>query len=178
MIEHDSIGLLLGRFGLSGMQSQLEEIEAAAQNGSWTYRQFLRELFEREEAMRSARRLKRLLKESQLPEAKTAANLELKAFSQATRQAFTQLCEGGFCESAQNVLAFGLPGRGKTHFLAAVGHELILRHQKRILFVPTFKLVQRLLEAKKSFELETALKKLDGFEAIILDDLGYVQQSR
>jgi DNA replication protein DnaC len=44
--------------------------------------------------------------------------------------------------------------------------------------VPTFKLVQRLLEAKKSFELETALKKLDGFEAIILDDLGYVQQSR
>jgi DNA replication protein DnaC len=99
MIEHDSIGLLLGRFGLSGMQSQLEEIEAAAQNGSWTYRQFLRELFEREEAMRSGRRLKRLLKESQLPEAKTAANLELKAFSQATRQAFTQLCEGGFCKS-------------------------------------------------------------------------------
>src|ERR1700730_11113290 len=132
MIEHDSIGLLLGRFGLSGMQSQLEEIEAAAQNGSWTYRQFLRELFEREEAMRSARRLKRLLKEAQLPEAKTAANLELKAFSQATRQAFTQLCEGGFCESAQNVLAFGLPGRGTTHFLAAVGHELILRHQKRM----------------------------------------------
>jgi DNA replication protein DnaC len=150
---------------------------SAAQNGSWTYRQFLRELFEREEAMRSGRRLKRLLKESQLPEAKRAANLELKAFSQATRQAFTQLCEGGFCKSAQNVLAFGLPGRGKTHFLAAVG-LLILRHQKRILFVPTFKLVQRLLEAKKSFELETALKKLDGFEAIILDDLGYVQQSR
>ena len=60
MIEHDSIGLLLGRFGLSGMQSQLEEIEAAAQNGSWTYRQFLRELFEREEAMRSGQRLKRL----------------------------------------------------------------------------------------------------------------------
>ena len=64
------------------------------------------------------------------------------------------------------------------HFLAAVGHELILRHQKRILFVPTFKLVQRLLESKKGFQLETALKKLDGFEAIILDDLGYVQQSR
>src|ERR1700738_797021 len=67
---------------------------------------------------------------------------------------------------------------GKTHFLAAVGHELILRHQKRILFVPTFKLVQRLLQAKKSLALETALKKLDGFEAIILNDLGYVQQSR
>ena len=53
-----------------------------------------------------------------------------------------------------------------------------MRHQKRILFVPTFKLVQRLLEAKQRMELETLLKKLDGFEAIIVDDLGYVQQSR
>ena len=34
------------------------------------------------------------------------------------------------------------------------------------------------MEAKKRFELEMLLKKLDGFEAIILDDLGYVQQSR
>ena len=53
-----------------------------------------------------------------------------------------------------------------------------MRHQKRILFVPTFKLVQRLLEAKRRMELETLLKKLEGFEAIIVDDLGYVQQSR
>ncbi len=44
--------------------------------------------------------------------------------------------------------------------------------------MPTFKLVQRLLEAKRKFELESLLKKLDGFEAVILDDLGYVQQSR
>ena len=94
MIEHDSIGLLLGHFGLTSLPCQLEEVEAAARNGSWTYRQFLRELLEREEEVRSGRRLKRLLKESHLPEAKTAANLELKNFSQATRQAFTQLCEG------------------------------------------------------------------------------------
>ena len=47
-----------------------------------------------------------------------------------------------------------------------------------MLFVPTFKLVQRLLAAKKNFELESLLKKLDGFEAIIPDDLGYVEQSR
>jgi len=178
MVQDDSIGLLLGRFGLTSLQCQLEEVEAAAGNGSWTYRQFLRELLEREEALRSGRRLKRLLKESQLPEAKTAANLELKGFSQATRQAFTQLCEGGFCEAAQNVLAFGLPGRGKTHFLAAVGHELILRHQKRILFIPTFKLVQQLLTAKKELRLDRELKELDRYPVVILDDLGYVQQGR
>ena len=113
-----------------------------------------------------------------MPEGKTAANLDLKRFSLPNRRAFTQLCDGAFCDSAQNVLAFGLPGRGKTHFLAALGHELILRHHKRVLFVSTFKLVQRLLEAKNALKLEAVLKKLDAFDALIIDDLGYVQQSR
>jgi hypothetical protein len=44
MIEHDSNQAVIRRFGPNSMQSQLEEIEAAAGNGSWTYRQFLREL--------------------------------------------------------------------------------------------------------------------------------------
>src|SRR5260370_8497021 len=136
MVEHDSIGMLLVRLVLTAVRNHLQEVEAAAQNGSWSYRQFLRELLEAEEAARSRRRLKRLLKESQLPEAKTTANLELKRFSQATRQAFSQLCDGSFCEAAQNVLAFGLPGRGKSHFLPALRHELILPHQQSILSSP------------------------------------------
>ena len=60
-----------------------------------------------------------------------------------------ELCEGHFVERAVNVLAFGLPGRGKTHFLSAVGYELIQRHSKRVLFIPSFKLIQRLLEASR-----------------------------
>ena len=74
--------------------------------------------------------------------------------------------------------SFGLPGRGKTHFLCALGRELILRRGCTVYFTPTFKLVQQLLAAKKELRLDAALKKLDRFDAIILDDLGYVQQSR
>jgi DNA replication protein DnaC len=47
-----------------------------------------------------------------------------------------------------------------------------------VLFVPAFKLVQRLLAAKRDLELEATLRRLDRFDAVILDDLGYVQQSR
>lgn len=79
---------------------------------------------------------------------------------------------------AENLLAFGLPGRGKTHYVAAIGKELILRYNKSVLFIPTFKLVEKLLNAKKDLNLENALKKLDRFDVIILDDIGYVQQSR
>ena len=71
----------------------------------------------------------------------------------------------------------GLPGRGKTHVLCAVGHALVERGH-RVLFAPAYPLVQRLLAAKQALRLEQELHKLDGFAAIILDDIGYIQQSR
>lgn len=86
--------------------------------------------------------------------------------------------EGHFVGRAENILAFGLPGRGKTHFLAALGRELILRHRYPVLFTPTFKLVQQLLVAKQALRLDSELKRLDHYPVIILDDLGYVQQDR
>ncbi len=78
----------------------------------------------------------------------------------------------------ENVLTFGLPGRGKSHYVGAIGRELILRHNKSVLFIPTFKLVEKLLVAKRELNIENALKKLDRFDVVILDDIGYVQQSR
>jgi len=87
------------------------------------------------------------------------------------------LCEGGFVERGDNLLAFGLPGRGKTHLVCAIGYELIQRGY-RVLFTATFALVQRLLAAKRDLRLEKELAALDAYDAVILDDIGYVQQSR
>jgi DNA replication protein DnaC len=39
-------------------------------------------------------------------------------------------------------------------------------------------LVQELLRAKRDLRLERLIKKFQKFEALIIDDLGYVQQSR
>jgi len=178
MAEKDAVGLLLGQFGLTTVRRQLEEVEQKANQGGWTYRQYLRELLEAEAVARQQRRLQRLLKEARLPEGKTLAALDPSHLSAANRKQLNELCQGHFLDRAENVLAFGLPGRGKTHFLSAIGYELIQRQQRRVLFMPSFKLVQRLLEAKKQLKLEAMLKKLDAYEAIIIDDLGYVQQSR
>ena len=46
---------------------------------------------------------------------------------------------------------------------------MVLRRGYAVYFTPTFKLVQQLLAAKKELRLEAALKKLDRFEAIILE---------
>lgn len=47
-----------------------------------------------------------------------------------------------------------------------------------MLFTPTYRLVGTLLRAKRDHELEHELRRLDRFQVVILDDLGYVQQSR
>ena len=77
--------------------------------------------------------------------------------------------DGGFVDRAENVIAFGLPGRGKTHFLATLGRELILRHEHSVLFTPTFRLVQQLLKAKQELQLEAMLQRLDRYAVVILD---------
>ena len=174
----EGLAVLLRSFHLPTMAALWEESVARAEREDWGYQRLLQHLCESEEQDRRERKMQRLLKESGLPDGKTLGNLEEKLLPTKIRRLLPTLLEGHFVERAENLLAFGLPGRGKTHFLAAVGRELILRHRYPVLFTPTFKLVQRLLAAKEELRLESELKRLDRYPVVVLDDLGYVQQAR
>lgn len=174
----DPLAMLLRRFKLPTMAARYEESLKAAEAQNWGYRRFLLELCEAEEADRQERRRERLLKESCLPAGKTLATLDEEKLPMKIRRQLPTLLDGGFVERAEALLAFGLPGRGKTHFLAALGRELVLRHDYTVYFTTTFKLVQQLLAAKQALKLDSMLKRLDRFDVIAIDDLGYVQQSR
>ena len=160
------------------MRQCLGEVDQLAQQQDWGYLRFLEELLEREQQMRHERLIQRLLKQSSLPECKTLANLDTAKLPPPVRRQLDVLLDGVFVEKNANVLAFGLPGRGKTHFLCAVARELILQHQFKVWFTPAFKLVQHLLQAKEALQLNEALKKLDRFDLILVDDIGYVQHTR
>ena len=75
------------------------------------------------------------------------------------------------------MLAFGNPGSGKTHVLSSIGQELI-RSGRRVYFRNCGLMVQDLLSAKRDLRLSRLFKSLSRYEVLILDDLGYVQQSR
>ena len=77
----------------------------------------------------------------------------------------------------QNVLAFGNPGSGKSHLLCAIGQELIYL-ERRVYFRPCDLLVQDLLRAKQELNLVRLLKRLRKYDALIIDEIGYGQQSR
>lgn len=172
-----SLRLMLRALKLPGFAGQFEEVAERARREGEPFESMLHDLATAELENRRRRRIARNLKASRLPTTKTLGTLEVERLPAVVRAQLPSLCEGGFLGNGTNVLAFGLPGRGKSHTLAAIGHELIQRGH-RVLFVPTFQLVQRLLAAKRDLILEAELKRLDRFDAVILDDIGYVQQDR
>ena len=154
-----------------------QDLLATATREDWSPERFARELCAHELEGRRQRRITRLAKAAHLPPGKTLATLEQDRLPLRIRRQVTALCTGEFVDEALNVLIFGLPGRGKTHVAAAVGAALV-QLGRQVLFTPTFQLVDLLLRAKRDLQLERQLRRLDRFEVLILDDLGYVQQNR
>jgi DNA replication protein DnaC len=178
--ESDVKGTLVGYLKdlhLPAFRSGYEEMALQAQQESSSYERYLLGLAERECQERRNNRIERLLRQSRLPLEKTWQALELKRLPQKVVQQARSLLEGSFVDRRENVLAFGVPGSGKTHLLCAIGQELV-RARRRVLFCGCNLLVQELLIAKRDLKLSRVLKRLAGYEVLILDDLGYVQQSR
>jgi DNA replication protein DnaC len=150
---------------------------ALAASESWSYGQYLLRLCELELGERQSRKRQKLLLASRLPREKTLENFERQRLKRNVERQYAALLDGEFLRRAENVLVFGSPGGGKTHLLAALGHELVQLGQS-VYFTSCVLLVQRLLKAKQALLLEKELRRLDKYEALIIDDLGYVQQNR
>lgn len=82
----------------------------------------------------------------------------------------------GWLERSENLLVFGPSGVGKTHLAAAMGRAMV-ELGKRVKFSSATTLVQQLQYAKLQLQLPAALTKLDRFDLLIVDDVGYVKKT-
>src|SRR6266542_3183319 len=156
----------LKKLWLSEFAKQYAVQSGLAASEGWSYEKYLQRLCELELQQRESRKRERLLD-----------NFERQRLKRNVERQFAALLSGEFLQRAENVLVFGSPGGGKTHLLAALGHELI-GQGRSVYFVTCVLLVQKLLAAKQDLLLEKELKRLDKYEALIIDDIGYVQQNR
>jgi DNA replication protein DnaC len=174
----DPLPMLLRSMRLPTIAREYDQAVHRAEAENWGYQRFLSYLFEAEANDRLQRKIARQLKDSNLPAGKTLESLDQKILPEKTRRQLPTLLEADFVRRGDNLLCFGLAGRGKTHFVAAIAREWICRHQLQVLFVPAFKLVTQLLAAKRDLKLPQAINRLQRFDAVVIDDIGYVQQSR
>ena len=154
-----------------------EELARRAVQESLSYEQYLGELAEQECQARRTNRIERWLQQSDLPIDKSLTCFDMKRLPAKVARQVCMLLDGAFVDARENVLAFGRSGSGKTHLLCAIVQELV-RSGRKVLFSPCSLLVQDLLIAKRDLKLSRYLKRLSGFEVLIIDDIGYVQQSR
>ena len=157
-----------------------EHFESLAERATaepWSHTQYLSELTDLECQARRESRITRLMQRSRLPSSKTWDNFKWSRLPLSVARQVESLRDGSFLDRRENLLLFGKPGSGKSHCLCALGEQLV--HQGRsILFTTCSLLVQELLIAKRDLRLAKVIKRLLRFDGLIIDDLGYVQQSR
>ena len=162
---------------LPTIRDQFQDSAARATTENLSHLAYLSELTTLECETRREGRIKRLLTQSRLPPGKTWDSFEFQRLPLHVVRQLESLRDGSFLDRRENVLLFGKPGSGKSHALCALSEQLIL-HGRSLLFTTCSLLVQQLLIAKRDLRLPKLIKHLSSFEGLIIDDLGYVQQSR
>jgi DNA replication protein DnaC len=157
---------------LESWQSFLQK----AESDGWNYTKFLSTLLEHEVEARHRRKIQTYLGKSRLPPGKSLATFDFTEVQTLNKAKVDDLaCNTSWVRRAENLLVFGPSGVGKSHLVAALGYALVEKNI-RVLFTSTTKIVQELQAARRDCQLPSELAKLDKYEVIILDDIGYVRK--
>lgn len=155
-----------------------QDLGQRADREGWGTARFLAVLCEHEIHERHARRIARHLAEAALPPGKTLATFDFASVPTLRKAHVLALAQGdAWLDQGANILLFGPSGTGKTHLGAAIGVALV-EQGHRVMFTRTTDLVQMLQAARRDLSLPAMLAKLDRFDCLILDDLGYVRKDQ
>lgn len=177
MHKTTTLPLLLKQLKLPCMHEHWEEVAAEAEQGHWSYSDYLANLASRESADRQEKLIARRIHEAALPPGKTLDTFDFKVGQSINAAQITTIAnDNNWVKQGNNLVFFGPSGAGKTHLASAIGHRLIEKGV-RVLFLQTTTMVQKLQQARRDYKLPEYLKKLSRFELLILDDIGYVKKN-
>lgn len=162
---------------LPGMrESYKQEAEICLKLGS-SYETFLCNLSKAEVLGRETRQIQTRIKQAGFPHLKTLETFNFTAMPNLDKKRVMDLTTGNYLEKAENVLALGSSGTGKTHLAISLGLAAC-QNGYSVLFKMAAHLVHELIEARDSKHLLGLQKKLKNYKLLIIDELGYVPFSK
>lgn len=129
-------------------------------------------------ANRAQRAVERRIREAQFIRIQTIDKFDFdyNPSIRKIRKRYLQLVAADMVEQGLGAIFVGNSGLGKTHLARALGYAACQRAQ-RVLFVPCSTLVNRLVSAEATKDLEREIKKLQSPAMLIIDELGYITMS-
>lgn len=176
-MTHEELTRNLRELNLQAMAEGYIEASRAAEKGRLTYEQYLAGLAREEINYKNDMRIKRLAKEAKIPLEKRLETYDFSSRTGITDQEFKRLAKGDFVREGSNVVFFGSFGVGKTHLATALINELV-KIKMRCLFVSTHILIEQMCEAKKNLTLQSLFKRLERYDLLVCDELGYIAQTQ
>lgn len=172
-----SLPILLKELNLTSMARHWELLAQKAIDEQWLPQSYLAELCEQEAGERHQKRLQRYLREAQLPPAKHLSQFDFTVTKGIQKNQITALTQQKqWVKQRENVLLFGASGVGKTHLACGIGYALI-EQGIRVKFTTATSIVQELQRAKEALGLAELLTRMDKYDLIIVDDIGYVKKT-
>lgn len=166
----------LKQLGLTTFVRNHAAFAAAAVQQHSSYADYLGALAAQEVNQREANTRQRRLKEAKLPVVKQLTDFDFTALPSLNQQKVLQLAQGDYLRQAEPVILIGNPGLGKTHIATALAVEACRQHQ-RVRFYNTAALVNELLVAQQTHQVEKILSTAQRHHLIVLDELGFLPLS-
>jgi DNA replication protein DnaC len=148
-----------------------------AREEKWPYEQFLEVLLEAEVFAREASGARQRTRHAGFPAHKTLEDFDFTAQPSAERPLVMHLAQLAWIEEHANVCLIGNPGTGKTHLGIALGIKACQRGY-RVAFATAQQWVSRLEEAQERNTLDQELRRLERYQLLIVDEVGYLPLER
>ena len=176
MASQAGLPLLLKQLKMTAIKNIWEEMAIKAMDEKWGHADYFAALMEIQVNSQEEKRIQRYTKEAKLPAGKFLGRFDFSAIPELNRlQVEAYASDISWIKRAENIIFFGASGLGKTHLASSIAYGAILEGI-RTLFAPTATIIQKLQQAKSEFKLPEALARLDRYQLLILDDIGYVKK--
>lgn len=161
---------------LPTMAADYLETARQCEQAKHTHERYLACLVAAEVEKKRLVRVQRRIKEAHIKIPKRLETYDFTCRKGITTEQVGRLRECDFIRKAANIVFYGPFGVGKSH-LASGLMIAACEAGYRCLWRSTCELIDDLVKAHRTLTLSPLLKKLDGFDVICLDELGYTPQT-